>query len=436
MDTDPFPPTRDEALARIAAVRPSEYARTRNALGGAVSRLSPYIAHGLVTLPEVLAGVRQRHRLEPAHKFVFELGWREYFHHVWAHRGDGIFASLHAGPRPDDAYARAVPADVRAGRTGVPAIDAALAELAATGWLHNHARMWLASYLVHVRGVHWRTGANWLWSRLIDGDLASNNLSWQWVAGTGSHRPYLFNAENVARHAPPAWHSPGSVIDQPYEALERLAHRPGRAVQQADRDDIDPDLHAAPPADLGTTVPRPGELAGRAVWLVTPWALRPPPALSADTLRVAVLPAEWHAARPFSAARWAFVSPALAALAPVRWHAPAADLAAALREAAQVALWDEPHALHALADVLPPGAQAQPWPRLFREADRPCASFSQWWTRVMRPIRRVDDLPGLQAWARDAGAGPLFDVLPEGLAHDPVRPDPRADHRRTRWHRP
>ena len=79
--------------------------------------------------------------------------------------------------------------------------DAWVAELKHTGYLHNHARMWLASYVVHLRKVHWRAGADWLYAHLLDGDLASNHLSWQWVAGTGSHKPYLFNAENVARIA-------------------------------------------------------------------------------------------------------------------------------------------------------------------------------------------------------------------------------------------
>ncbi|WP_374523247.1 FAD-binding domain-containing protein [Hydrogenophaga sp.] len=223
---DHFPPTRADALRRIGAIRPSDYARTRNALDGAVTRLSPYLTHGLVGLREVLQGMVAGHTLPAQHKLVFELGWRAYFRHVWQHRGDGILQSLHPGPLPDEAYARELPADIRQGRTGVPAIDQAVRELYATGWLHNHARMWLASYVVHVRKVHWRAGADWLYGHLLDGDLASNHLSWQWVAGTGSHKPYLFNAENVAKFAPAPWHSPGTVIDTTYEALDQLARDP------------------------------------------------------------------------------------------------------------------------------------------------------------------------------------------------------------------
>ena len=88
-------PTLAAAKARIAAVQPADYARTRNALDGAVSGLSPYITHGFVTLADVLAVVTARHALDIQHKFVRELGWRAYFRHVWQHRGDAILRSLH-----------------------------------------------------------------------------------------------------------------------------------------------------------------------------------------------------------------------------------------------------------------------------------------------------------------------------------------------------
>ena len=91
-------PTRAAALARIAAVRPAAYARTRNALDGAVSGLSPYLTHGLVTLSEVLDGVMAHHPMDLQHKFVYELGWRAYFRHVWQHRGAGILQDIHPGP--------------------------------------------------------------------------------------------------------------------------------------------------------------------------------------------------------------------------------------------------------------------------------------------------------------------------------------------------
>ena len=222
-DPEPFEPTPAAARARLERVRPEAYARTRNHLEGAVTQLSPYITHGLLPLHEVVGHLRARHGLNLGHKLVQELGWRAWWHHAWRHRGEAIFTSLHAGPLPEAAYTRQLPEDVRTARTGVPVIDQAVRALYASGYVHNHARMWLASYLVHLRHVHWRCGADWMHGHLLDGDLASNHLSWQWVAGTGSHKPYLFNAENVARYAPPAWHSFGTEIDDSYEALERRA---------------------------------------------------------------------------------------------------------------------------------------------------------------------------------------------------------------------
>jgi deoxyribodipyrimidine photo-lyase len=393
-DRDPFPPTPQAARARIAAVRPADYARTRNRLDGAVTRLSPYVTHGFVTLPEVLQGVRARHAVDDEHKLVQELGWREYFHHVWSHLGDGILQSLHPGPLPDGAYAPALPSDIRGGHTGVPVVDQAVRELYATGWLHNHARMWLASYVVHVRKVQWRAGADWLFGHLLDGDLASNHLSWQWVAGTGSTKPYLFNADNVAKYAPPSWHSPGTAIDTGYEMLDRIARAPlavpGGTAEAAGI--AEPPLAGAGPD--GSTPPRPAAVAGRDVWLVHPWCLRdPPPGLAPGTRRVGIVLAPWHARWPWSPRRWRFVGERMRALCDEMWAGDADDLRAALDAAASVRGIDDPH----LAGALAPLRLASP-PRLLRWPALRCASFSRFWRRATQAddpsgaSRRRDDV--------------------------------------------
>jgi deoxyribodipyrimidine photo-lyase len=97
-------------------------------------------------------------------------------------------------------YADDLPEDIVCGTTGIACIDAFIHELTATGYIHNHARMYLASYVVHFRRVKWQAGAQWFLQHLLDGDVASNNLSWQWVASTFSHKPYVFNLENVAKY--------------------------------------------------------------------------------------------------------------------------------------------------------------------------------------------------------------------------------------------
>ena len=389
-----FPPTRQAALTRVSAVRPGDYARSRNAIEGAVTGLSPYITHGLLSLPEVLAGVTAKHALDVQHKFVFELGWREYFRHVWAFRGEEIFESLREGLLPPTSYSAQLPADIRQAATGVPVIDKAVRTLYATGYLHNHARMWLASYVVHVRKVYWRVAADWLYGHLLDGDLASNHLSWQWVAGTGSSKPYLFNADNVARYAPTPWHSPGSVIDQSYEALDRLARQPMRPPwTEADAPThgalIEPPLLTEPPSDLGWTQPDAAAIAGREVWLVHPWNLGDLPTfLPENTVVVGAFVTDFHRAWPWSERRWRFVASRMAELAALRWQADAAALGAALQGASRVRSVEEPH----LAPWLATLAVCEAAVLLFPEVAKRCDSFSQWWTRASRGFTTASDL--------------------------------------------
>jgi len=385
------PPTLAEAWARVAALDPAAYARTRNALGGAVSGLSPYITHGLLSLPQVLAGVNQRHPIEVQHKFVYELGWREFGRHVWAQQGAGILRSLHPGPLPDEAYAPQLPLDIRQGCTGVPVVDRAVQALYATGYLHNHARMWLASYVVHVRKVHWRAGADWLYAHLLDGDLASNHLSWQWVAGTGSSKPYVFNAENVARFAPAPWHSEGSVIDTTYEALDQMARSAGVEPSAAALASAltEPALYRQPPAWLGARSPQVADVAGREVWLVHPWQLGAlPEDLPADTVVIGLWLADFHLDWPWGEARWRFVGTRLAELTGLQWWGDAEAVGRALAAARGVRCVAEPH----LQPWLSQWAQGLPAPRLFPRVERPCTSFSQWWTRASKGLRSAADL--------------------------------------------
>ena len=373
------------------------------------------------------AALAARHALPLQHKLVQALGWREFFHHVWQHRGDAILESLHDGPRPEAACQRPLPDDIRQARTGVPVIDAAVRTLYATGWLHNHARMWLASYVVHLRGVHWRAGADWLVAHLLDGDLASNHLSWQWIAGTGSHKPYLFNADNVARYAgnQPGWPSPGSVIDTDYATLDRWARGmallpPAPGAAGGTGVDEPPLWHGLPPG-LQAVVwpdpqpgpqpgpqpagwPAPPALAGRSVWLAHPWALAGPPAgAPPGSLCLGVWPAEFHARWPWSAARWRFVATGMAALTPHTLCADSAQLQQALAQAAALHCTDNGHLPAAW-----PAAWRRPALRLLADPPRLCHSFSQFWRQATRGVDRLPDLPG---WPAGGAVQPgLFDA--------------------------
>lgn len=385
-------------MARIARVQPALYARTRNHIEGSVTGLSPYLTHGLVTLQEVLTELLCRESLAINDKLVYEFGWREFFRHRWSQVEDGILRSLHPGPLPDEAYAAELPQDIRQACTGVPAIDEAVRTLYATGTLHNHARMWLASYVVHLRRVHWRAGADWMVAHLLDGDLASNHLSWQWVAGTGSHKPYLFNADNVARYAPAHWHSPGTVIDRSYEDLDRIARScmaaPAAMAASCARQECTPEplLHACPPLDLSLQPPGSAaseQVKGREVWLVHPWALRAPPAdLPKDAVVIGIYLREHHKAWPWPEARWRWVDAAMADVTQERWWIDSVGLATALKGASRVRSVDEPH----ITRWLQPLAQLDAAATLFPHVERPCSSFSQWWTRATRGLQNAEEL--------------------------------------------
>lgn len=391
---DHFSPTRPAALARVHAVRPSEYARSRNAIDGAVSGLSPYITHGLISLPDVLAQVNAYCPMDAQHKFVYELGWRAYFRHVWSHQGEKIFDNLHDGPLPPECYAAQIPADIRQAATGVPAIDQAVRILYATGYMHNHARMWLASYMVHLRKVHWRAAADWMYGHLLDGDLASNHLSWQWVAGTGSTKPYLFNADNVARYALPAWHSPGSVIDQSYEALDSLARQwPVTGQNLPDTTalhltHIEPPLVGVAPPNLGLTTPSADAVMDRDVWLVHPWQLGDlPDSLAHDTVVIGIFVSDFHQSWPWNDKRWQFVGSRMAELTALRWQGDSQAIDAALKHARRVRSVDDPH----MHPWLPQWATCEAAPALFPMVHTRCDSFSQWWRQTTRGVTTASD---------------------------------------------
>jgi deoxyribodipyrimidine photo-lyase len=205
---------RVAAEAALAAIDPARYGSSRNHLDGAVTRLSPYIRHGVLTLAEVRDAVfawldahgynapeRRAEGQQLAGKLINELGWRDYWQRLWQQLGEGIWHDLeplktgHAAA----SYSPELPADLAEARTGLACIDAFSQQLQQIGWLHNHARMWLGSYVVHWRRVQWQAGARWFLQHLLDGDPASNNLSWQWLASSFSSKPYIFNRANLER---------------------------------------------------------------------------------------------------------------------------------------------------------------------------------------------------------------------------------------------
>ena len=194
---------RKAAEFTLSQVNPKLYGHTRNALDGAVTRLSPYIRHGVLNMAEVRDYALQRVEApKEAESLIRELGFRDYFQRVYQAVGKGIWQDQEiskSGYSPS-VYSSTLPPDIHDARTGMACIDAFSNQLRESGYLHNHARLWLAAYIIHWRHVQWQAGARWFLTHLLDGDPASNNLSWQWVAGTFSSKPYFFNRENLEKY--------------------------------------------------------------------------------------------------------------------------------------------------------------------------------------------------------------------------------------------
>ena len=188
---------RYEALKRLNSMDAIAYNRNRNFINGSVTKLSPYFRHGCITLKEATDSALDKFDVH-AEKFVFELAWRDYWRRVWYEMGDGIFSDIE-DPKVALGH-KLMPDFIRQGITGLPCMDGFIRDLTQYGYVHNHARMWFAAYVVHWLKVDWREAADWFENHLLDGDKASNHLSWQWIASLFSSKPYFFNKENLARY--------------------------------------------------------------------------------------------------------------------------------------------------------------------------------------------------------------------------------------------
>ena len=366
---DHFEPTNAALEARLSEIDIAAYSKTRNHLSGQVTRLSPYITHGFISIPELFDRLPE---LKLADKLAFEFGWREFFHHVWSREGERILSDLRPA-LPGVRYTNELPEDIREGRTGLAVIDRAVHELYSTGYLHNHARMWLASYVVHLRKVSWRTGADWMFAHLVDGDLASNHLSWQWVAATFSSKPYLFNAENVARYAPADWHCAGSVLDTGYEQLDQIARSDQTITFSPSLLGMaEPELLSKPPAQPAVKIARADRIR-----LVHPWMLAEQPF---EGQRIGVIHLPFHTQFPWSALRWRFVVKRLEAITDTVFVGDLNELKDMLSETPYV---ESVATLNPGYDDLLPQlcTQLADAPRQFANPAKTCRSFSAFWSQ-------------------------------------------------------
>lgn len=231
-----FEPSRAAALDRLARFVPAagqKYAAGRNTDAGpaapsAVSRLSPYLRYRLLTEPEVVRAVLNQHSLMAAEKYVQEVLWRTYWK-GWLEMRPSVWHSfVDERDRAQQSFpnARALAA-AENGTTGIEGFDDWARELIATGYLHNHARMWFASIWIFTLRLPWALGADFFLRHLLDADAASNTLSWRWVAGLQTAgKTYLATADNIARYtngrfAPTGLASNAAALTEPAVAAAR-----------------------------------------------------------------------------------------------------------------------------------------------------------------------------------------------------------------------
>jgi deoxyribodipyrimidine photo-lyase len=151
-------------------------------------------------------------------KFIQELAWRDYWQQIWIAKGDEINQDLRH-PQPD-VHNHGIPRAISEAQTGIEAIDSGINELYETGYMHNHMRMYVAAVACNMAKSHWREPARWMYYHLLDGDWASNALSWQWVAGSNSNKKYVANQENINKYFNS--NQTGTFLDVPYSAFTSM----------------------------------------------------------------------------------------------------------------------------------------------------------------------------------------------------------------------
>ena len=205
---DLFPAGEGEAQRRLEqfiAERSAAYAESRHRMDlEATSGLSPYLRFGMISAraaaiaaTEVQSAAQGTQESKGASAWLNELIWRDFYIHILAHFPHVSRESFRESMRDIQWRNDRAEFDAwRDGRTGYPVVDAAMRQLRRTGWMHNRARMIVASFLVKDLLIDWRWGERWFMNNLIDGDPAANNGGWQWTAGTGTDAAPYFRVFN------------------------------------------------------------------------------------------------------------------------------------------------------------------------------------------------------------------------------------------------
>ena len=185
-------------IQKVNNLNPVKYASNRNFLNGDVSRLSPYISRGIISTKTIFYTLLDSgYNFNQIQKFLQELAWRDYWQKKWQITGN-IDVDLKTKQHP--VSKNKIPNSIIEHCTTITAIDEGIKELYKTGYMHNHLRMYTAGICCNIGQYHWLQPAKWMYYHLLDGDWGSNALSWQWVAGTNSHKKYIANQENINKY--------------------------------------------------------------------------------------------------------------------------------------------------------------------------------------------------------------------------------------------
>ncbi len=214
-----FPTEYEKALERVNAIDPIKYAKTRNFINGQITYLSPYISRGVISTKQVMEKIIEKQYPYPAiEKIIQELAWREFFQRVWQTKLEQIWDDLKQDQQ--EVVHHQMITSIQKANTGIESIDFAINGLYEKGYMHNHSRMYLASIACNIGKAHWIESSRWMYYHLLDGDIASNNCSWQWVAGAFSSKKYYCNQENVNKYT--FSKQQNTFLDKPYEQLVDL----------------------------------------------------------------------------------------------------------------------------------------------------------------------------------------------------------------------
>ena len=214
-----FPTKYDEVLAKVDLIQPIKYASTRNYKNGNVTKLSPYISRGVISTRFIYEKlVDSGINLKKCEKFIQELAWRDFWQQIWVNKGSLINKDL---KRPQE-YVNdfKISKSLVEAKTGINSVDEEISNLYENGYMHNHMRMYVASIATNIAKSHWRVPARWMYYHLLDGDWASNALSWQWVAGSNSNKKYYANQDNINKYFNS--NQKNTFLDNSYEFISSM----------------------------------------------------------------------------------------------------------------------------------------------------------------------------------------------------------------------